>query len=483
MKRVWILRVLMLVAIPTAGTIAAPKHIMFAFVDHFEPTGSVPDNEVNMWVDDYAAMASCHIDADGRHPIHSYFLISLPVIEPDLLHYTLIKLNQATYGGYGEVEFHCHHGVEDESKRTEQEATDDLLCLISQTKAYFNMHGALVTAQPEPQFTFGFIHGMWALDNSRLNFWSVRGYPHFEYCGVNREMEFLSKCGAYADFTFPAWGPMDPLLGDAIFYAADDDLPASYHSLANIHLVEVNRPSRGDLMIVEGPWGDGDLSCNTGSSYVWPTLSRMDRWLAHNVHIIGYDDWIFIKVHTHGCAGDISRPDIRDCLFGTVMDNFYTDMEQRFNDGVHWKLHYVSAREMYNIIKAAEAGETGDPDQYRDYVIPPYANMVILTKNQYNLISYDAPRAVSLEILDKEATVEFSIKNFGPNAIILEAGGLTQSVSAEASDSFVDRDKVGELHFLDTTPSRFYFISAFHGDGQLQTQQESSSEDESWDTL
>jgi hypothetical protein len=35
-------------------------------------------------------------------------------------------------------------------------------------------------------------------------------------------------------------------------------------------------------------------------------------------------------------------------------------------------LHYASVREAYNIIKAAEAGKTGDPDQYRNFVIKPY---------------------------------------------------------------------------------------------------------------
>jgi hypothetical protein len=34
-------------------------------------------------------------------------------------------------------------------------------------------------------------------------------------------------------------------------------------------------------------------------------------------------------------------------------------------------LHYVTAREVYNIIKAAEAGLTGSPHDYRDYELPP----------------------------------------------------------------------------------------------------------------
>jgi len=53
-------------------------------------------------------------------------------------------------------------------------------------------------------------------------------------------------------------------------------------------------------------------------------------------------------------------------------------LETKYNDGRDWKLHYVSAREMYNIIKAAENGLDGDPGAYRDHVLPkpgyrPYA--------------------------------------------------------------------------------------------------------------
>ena len=40
-----------------------------------------------------------------------------------------------------------------------------------------------------------------------------------------------------------------------------------------------------------------------------------------------------------------------------------------FNDGTNFRLHYVTAREMYNIIKAAEAGKSGDPSAYRDFQI------------------------------------------------------------------------------------------------------------------
>jgi hypothetical protein len=52
----------------------------------------------------------------------------------------------------------------------------------------------------------------------------------------------------------------------------------------------------------------------------------------------------------------------------------YGFLERRFRDRDDHRLHYVTARELYNIIKAAEAGGSGDPGQFRDFLIPPYVN-------------------------------------------------------------------------------------------------------------
>ena len=48
----------------------------------------------------------------------------------------------------------------------------------------------------------------------------------------------------------------------------------------------------------------------------------------------------------------------------------FTYLESKYNDGKNYVLHYVSAREMYNIAVAAEAGKTGNPGEYRDFKIP-----------------------------------------------------------------------------------------------------------------
>jgi hypothetical protein len=46
-------------------------------------------------------------------------------------------------------------------------------------------------------------------------------------------------------------------------------------------------------------------------------------------------------------------------------------LERSYNDGTAYVLHYVSAREMFNIVRAAEDGQNGNPGDYRDYVLPP----------------------------------------------------------------------------------------------------------------
>jgi hypothetical protein len=74
---------------------------------------------------------------------------------------------------------------------------------------------------------------------------------------------------------------------------------------------------------------------------------------------------VFVKVHTHGLQDN----DI-DTLLGPPTEALFRDLEARYNDGRDYVLHYVTARETYNIIKAAEAGRQGNPNDYRDFVVP-----------------------------------------------------------------------------------------------------------------
>ena len=47
-------------------------------------------------------------------------------------------------------------------------------------------------------------------------------------------------------------------------------------------------------------------------------------------------------------------------------------LESHYNDGRKYALHYVTAREAYNVARAAAAGKSGDPTAYYDYEVKPY---------------------------------------------------------------------------------------------------------------
>jgi hypothetical protein len=94
------------------------------------------------------------------------------------------------------------------------------------------------------------------------------------------------------------------------------------------------------------------------------TPQRVDAWITTRIHVLGKPDWIIVKVHTHGAVD-------AEVVLGDEMAQTFHYLETRYNDGDNYVLHYVTARELFNIIKAAEAGEEGNPTDYRDYLVAP----------------------------------------------------------------------------------------------------------------
>jgi hypothetical protein len=99
-----------------------------------------------------------------------------------------------------------------------------------------------------------------------------------------------------------------------------------------------------------------------------PSPGRLDLWVRQGIHVAGCPEWVFVKVHTHGCVTANQT-----VLLGPAMQRLHATLGADFNDGAHWRLHYVTAREMYNIIRAAESGKRGDPGEWRDHEIGPPA--------------------------------------------------------------------------------------------------------------
>jgi hypothetical protein len=96
--------------------------------------------------------------------------------------------------------------------------------------------------------------------------------------------------------------------------------------------------------------------------------SRVDAWIRAGVHVPGRPNWVFVKIFTHG----VSTPAEEEAAIGPSFDQALTYLEQHYNDGRKYVLHYVTAREAYNLAMAAADGLTGAPEQYLDRTIPPY---------------------------------------------------------------------------------------------------------------
>ena len=200
---------------------------------------------------------------------------------------------------------------------------------------------------------FGFVHGNCALDNSTTP----------DHCGVTRELDALRKAGCYADFTFPSLGsPAQPSKVNSIYYAADDDAPKSYDTGSD---ARVGERVLNQLLMFQGPTTLTPtrrlLECGAIENDARPSPDREDNWVAARVCVKGRPDWIFVKVYTHGAQS-------RTTCLGPETDAMFGRLERRYGRGGH-RLHYVTAREAYNIVRAAEDGLTGDPDNFRDYEV------------------------------------------------------------------------------------------------------------------
>ena len=95
-----------------------------------------------------------------------------------------------------------------------------------------------------------------------------------------------------------------------------------------------------------------------------PNAGRADLWVQQHVHVRGRAEWVMVKVNTHGCVEANAR-----VMLGEPMQALHKALAEKYNDGRQWCLHYVSAREMANIVLAAEAGCSGNPSKYRDYCV------------------------------------------------------------------------------------------------------------------
>ena len=329
-------------------------HLLVAVCDHYEPLWGDASPErgaerVSRWVSGYPGLAREFRDADGRPPRHTFFFPG-EQYRPEYLE----GLGGLVAAGFGEVEMHLHHDGDDAEKLTR-----DLRGYL----AAYAEHGHL-SRDSSGRLRYAFIHGNWCLSNSRSD---------GRWCGVDSELAVLFDTGCYADFTFPsAPDETQPAIVNQIYWPTGDPRRARAHERGVRARVGNHRDDR--ILVIQGPLaisrrGSG-LTPRLESSALTandpPTRRRLQSWISQRIHVEGRPDWVFVKVHTHGAP----EPQA-ESLLGDPGRAFHRALADGFNDGNRYVLHYVTAREMFNIAVAAMDGRIGNPYDYRDHVLPP----------------------------------------------------------------------------------------------------------------
>ena len=316
----------------------APRHLWLILADHFEPLWNGADEtlareRVSTWRRQWPEIAGRHRDSAGRRPVFSFFYPQ-EEYRPELLE----PLAEMTRDGIGDVEIHIHHDREGQAAFVEK--MSGFLATLE------TRHGLL--RRRDGRIAFGFIHGNWALDNSR---------PGGLWCGLNNEITILRDLGCYADFTLPA--AFEPCQGgpvNAIYRVRDDpERPKSY-ARGGAH-VRPGLAAVGDLTLVTGPLGlefrglrkprleSGELAGNA-----LPSAARVRLWLAIAPRI---GEHVFVKLYGHGAQERNSGP-----LLSGGLDLLFASLEAECREA-RVERHYVSAWEAWQAIEALRTG--GDP--------------------------------------------------------------------------------------------------------------------------
>jgi hypothetical protein len=346
-----------------------PYHLVFALADHFEPAilpqtrgerarRDVQEQRLERWCRDYPKTVADFPDHDDRPFKHTYFY---PAEQYDA---GLVDcLAQHCGDGWGEIEIHLHHGVE---QPCTPRATRQMLIEFRDALA---RHGCLSQLDGNGGPRYAFVHGNFALANS------MQG----RFCGVDSEIEILADTGCYADFTLPSSpNPAQTAKINALYecnwplarpsaHREGRDLRRGRYSptlplmVQGPLLLDFSRRSRHwPLPMVE----NGAL---TGTRP--PSMGRLKLWKKAGITVAGRPDWLFIKLYCHGMD-----PRDEEAMLGDSLRQFLRQIMEQSRQGREYQVHYTTAREMTNIVLAACDGCEGNPNDYRDYRLQSIAN-------------------------------------------------------------------------------------------------------------
>ncbi len=333
---IWLLTYLRQLFAPAPAT-GGHQHYYFCLADHHEPYFGNVDQEkahqrVKRWMSSYPTIAHGHLDSDGRQPQHSYFY---PEEEYD--EWVLDRIGEICEAGLGDVEIHLHH---------DDDTAENLANTLNAFKKLLHERHGFLRKNEKGEIVYGFIHGNWALDNSR---------PDKMWCGVDNEIEVLLDTGCVFDMTMPS-APSDTQTTtiNSIYLASETGFCKSHNKGRKLKIGD--RIAEDELLMIQGPltldWKNRKLGliprieAGELSSDAIPRAARLELWEECHVAVEGAENHIFIKLHTHGMEDECM-----DMMFdNNGLDNLWSALEQRFMKPGERSLHYVSAWEMYQKI-------------------------------------------------------------------------------------------------------------------------------------
>jgi hypothetical protein len=341
---------------------SAPQHLIFVVANHFEPSwneqGAQLDwntqlAKLDRWCEQARAIGEAVRDADGTPFRHTNFYPA-EQYHPRLLQ----RLAELQAAGFGEVEVHLHHGVE------EPDTEENLRRALTEFRDALALeHQCLSRLDESDAPKYAFVHGNLALANSAGG----------RCCGVDSEMRVLSETGCYADMTLPSAPDQSQVARINALYQCGHDLnEAKPHRSGASLRVGAKEPPQLPI-IFTGPlvfnWqrrmrglpvprlDDGALTANQPLD-----MARLNRWRSARIHIAGQPQWIFIKLYCHGFF-HFDQPS----MIGERIRKFWEEASEHGERTGEFKIHFASAREAFNIAMAAMDGRTGEPGLYRDY--------------------------------------------------------------------------------------------------------------------
>ena len=344
-----------------------PVHLIIALADHFEPA-IVPENgrsfasldvqerRLETWCREYPRAVDRWRDADGHAFRHTYFYPA-EQYESGLID----RLAEHCREGWGEVEIHLHHGVD------APDTPDNTRRVLVSFRDQLAQRGCLSRWDGTGGPRYAFVHGNWALANSAGG----------RFCGVDEEMQILAETGCYADLTLPSMPSSAQIAKINALYECALPLRERAPHRRGVDL-RCGRPPQTFPLIVQGPlqltlvrrggeFPAVHIENSSLGGVTPPTMTRLRNWARASITVGGRSDWVFVKLHCHGM-------DHRDteALRGLKLQQFLEELIR--GAGREYRVHFVTAREMVNIMLAACDGQLGSPGQYRDYrlkLMPP----------------------------------------------------------------------------------------------------------------